>query len=78
MTQTTTEPTLKDVVEKLDKLSTDVEKLSTDVEKLSTDGEKFNDRFSNYQQATQWVVQLAFTLIASATITVIITSVFRK
>lgn len=58
------EPTLADVIEKLDK--------------LSTDSEKFNDRFSNYQQATQWVVQLAFTLIASATITVIITSVLRK
>ena len=65
------EPTLADVIEKLDKLSTDVDKLSTDVE-------KFNDRFSNYQQATQWVVQLAFTLIASATITIIISSVLRR
>ncbi|MCL1466089.1 hypothetical protein [Argonema galeatum] len=79
------EPTLLDVIEKLDnlstdvnKLSTDVDNLSTDVDKLSRDSEKFNDRFSNYQQATQWVVQLAFTLIASATITVIITSVLRK
>jgi predicted nuclease with TOPRIM domain len=35
-------------------------------------------RFDTYQKATQWVVQLAFSLIASATITVIITSVFRK
>jgi hypothetical protein len=58
------EPTLADVIAKLDKLSTDVE--------------KFNDRFSNYQQATQWVVQLAFTLIASATITIIISSVLRR
>jgi len=65
------EPTLVDVIEKLDNLS-------TEVDKLSRDSEKFNDRFSNYQQATQWVVQLAFTLIASATITVIITSVLRK
>ncbi|MBO1347870.1 MAG: hypothetical protein EBE86_010945 [Hormoscilla sp. GUM202] len=64
MTRTpNTEPTLADVVEKLEKLSNDVE--------------KFNDRFSNYQQATQWVVQLAFTLIASATLTVIITAVLR-
>ncbi|MEG4916461.1 MULTISPECIES: hypothetical protein [unclassified Microcoleus] len=72
MTSTTNkEPTLADVIEKLDKLS-------AEVDKLSRDSEKFNDRFSNYQQATQWVVQLAFTLIASATITVIITSVLRK
>jgi uncharacterized protein (DUF608 family) len=58
------EPTLRDIVSKLDTLTSDVE--------------KFNDRFSNYQQATQWVVQLAFTLIASATVTVIITSVLRR
>ncbi|MEG3899820.1 MULTISPECIES: hypothetical protein [unclassified Microcoleus] len=79
MTSTTNkEPTLADVIEKLDKLSTDVSQLSNRVDRLSNDSEKFNDRFSNYQQATQWVVQLAFTLIASATITVIITSVVRK
>jgi predicted nuclease with TOPRIM domain len=71
--------------DRLNRLTTDVEKfndrfnkLTTDVEKLTSDNEKFNDRFGNYQQATQWVVQLAFTLIASATITVIITSVLRK
>ena len=80
-----TEPTLTDVIEKLDGLSTRVDTLSTRVghlstrvDHLATDVEKFNDRFSNYQQATQWVMQLAFTLIASATITVIITSVLRR
>jgi predicted nuclease with TOPRIM domain len=79
MTSTTNkEPTLVDVIEKLDKLSTEVAKLSTEVDKLARDSEKFNDRFSNYQQATQWVVQLAFTLIASATITIIISSVLRR
>ena len=62
----------------VDNLSTRVDRLSTTVDTLSADNEKFNDRFSNYQQATQWVVQLAFTLIASATITVIITSVLRR
>jgi hypothetical protein len=79
------EPTLTDVIIKLDKLSVDVDKLSVDVDKLSVDvdklsvdQERFNERFGNYQQATQWVVQLAFTLIASATLTVIITAVFRK
>jgi outer membrane murein-binding lipoprotein Lpp len=63
---------------RVDTLSTRVDRLSTTVDTLSADNEKFNDRFSNYQQATQWVVQLAFTLIASATITVIITSVLRR
>jgi hypothetical protein len=45
---------------------------------LITDVERSNERFTNYQQAVQWVVQLAFTLIASATITVIITAVFKR
>lgn len=71
------EPTLTDVIERIDKLSTDVERISTDVEKLSANANRFDERF-DYRQATQWVVQLAFTLIASATITVILTSVFRK
>jgi len=48
------------------------------LDKLSNDNEKFNDKFDNYQKATQWVVQLACSLIASASITVIITSVLRK
>jgi len=70
-TTASNEPTLADVIEKLDKLSAEVEKTND-----KTD--RFNDKFDNYQKATQWVVQLAFTLIASATITVIITSVLRK
>ncbi|MGQ9866946.1 MAG: hypothetical protein ACUVSQ_11835 [Pseudanabaenaceae cyanobacterium] len=45
---------------------------------IEDNSEKFNDRFANYQQATQWVIQLAFTLIASATVTVIVTSVLRR
>ena len=62
--RTDSEPTLTDIVKKLDKLSTEVE--------------KFNHRFTNYQEATQWVVQLAFTLIASATITIIVTTILRR
>lgn len=64
------EPTLTDVIQKLDKLTEDVEHLSSEMK-------RFDERFSDYRQATQWVVQLAFTLIASATITVIITSVLK-
>lgn len=65
MTQSVnTEPTLNDVIEKIETLTKDVE--------------RSNERFNNYQQAVQWVVQLAFSLIASATVTIIITSVFKK
>lgn len=65
------EPTLKDLSNKLDRLSSDVEAFSGDLK-------KFDERFADYRQATQWVVQLAFTLIASATLTVIITSILRR
>lgn len=63
---------------RVDQLGTRVDQLTTDVDKLTTGIGRFNDRFSDYQQATQWVVQLAFTLIASATLTVIVTSVLRR
>ncbi len=59
-------------------ISTGVDTLSSRVDKLSTDVESFNYRFENYQKATQWVVEVAFTLIASATITVIVTSVLKS
>ena len=64
------EITLKDVIDKIEVLSTEVKTLSGKVD-------TFDEKFKNYQQATQWVVQLAFTLIASATVTVIITSVVK-
>jgi uncharacterized protein (DUF608 family) len=48
------------------------------VNTLTVDVKRFNDRFVNYQQAIQWLVQLAFTLIASATLTVIITAVLKR
>ncbi|MCS6811998.1 MAG: hypothetical protein NZ772_00235 [Cyanobacteria bacterium] len=38
----------------------------------------FNDKFETYQKATQWVVQLAFSLIAAATVTIVVSSVFNK
>ncbi|XZN91644.1 MAG: hypothetical protein ACM65M_01820 [Microcoleus sp.] len=67
-TTASNEPTLADVIEKLDKLLTEVEKLSIDVEKKNKKTDRFNDKFDRYQKATQWVVQISFTLIASARI----------
>ncbi|UIE40311.1 hypothetical protein KIK02_02185 [Leptodesmis sichuanensis A121] len=61
-----------------EKLTQNQEKLTQEQERFSQEQERFNERFSNYQQATQWVVQLAFTLIASATLTIIITSVLKR
>jgi len=48
------------------------------LDKLDSDNEKFNDRFGNYQQATQSLVNLAFGLIASATVITVVSSVFKR
>jgi len=64
----------KQVLERLEKL----DKLDRDVEQLSKDSEKFNDRFTNYQQATQSLVSLAFGLIASATVITVVSEVFKR
>jgi hypothetical protein len=72
------EPTIADVLVRLDQIDLDVKATNTKVDATNTKVDAFNQRFSDYQQATQWVVQLAFTLIASATITVIVTAIFKR
>ena len=55
-----------------------LDRLSEDVEKAITNTEKFDEKFIEYRQATQWVVQLAFGLIASATVITIISTIFKR
>lgn len=55
-----------------------MDKLAESVKELREESKELNIRFSAYQQASQWVVNLAFGLLATATITTIITAVFRK
>ena len=62
----------------LGQLTVNVDNLAADVDKLSVDVEKSNDKFANYQQATQWVVQLAFSLIASATVVILVSNVLGR
>ena len=50
----------------------------TELRELKQEVEQFNQKFDNYQKATQWVVQLAFSLIAAATVTVIVSTVLGK
>jgi len=87
-TTSSNEPTLADVIQKLDKLdklSADVERISNKIERISNKIAKNSDRayrdhdnLDNSYKVTQWLVQLSYILIASATITVIITSVLRR
>jgi hypothetical protein len=58
----------------LDSLS----ELKADSVELRTDVEKSNEKFEIYRQATQSIVNLAFGLIASATVITVISSVFKR
>jgi hypothetical protein len=64
--------------EMVDKLAETVESLAESIREQSAESKELGIRFSAYQQASQWVVNLAFGLLATATITTIITAVFRK
>ena len=66
------------VLAELRELKLEVEQTNQKVEQTNQKVEQFNQKFDNYQKATQWVVQLAFSLIAAATVTVIISTVVGK
>lgn len=55
-----------------------LDELKRSDDNLRAELEKYAERFGNYQQATQWVVQLAFSLIAAATVTTIISAVLVR
>jgi predicted nucleic acid-binding Zn-ribbon protein len=81
MTQSTepNQPTeLRQVLDSISELRTEVTGLKTEFTDLKNDVEKFNDKFDNYQKATQSVVNLAFGLIASATIVTLASAIFRR
>jgi uncharacterized protein YoxC len=62
--QTDRQKTLDDVFDQISELSREVE--------------RSNDKFDTYQKATQWVVQLSFSLIASATIITLASAIFKR
>lgn len=64
--------------ENAEKLEVNVGKLEEAVNELRQESKELNIRFSAYQQASQWVVNLAFGLLATATITTIVSAVFRR
>ena len=81
MTQAS-DDSLARIESKLDVLTADVDGIKNHVSSLETRFDKleanmslFDSKFGNYQQATQGGVQLAFTSIASATVSVIISTV---
>jgi hypothetical protein len=54
------------------------QKILTSLEELKNDIEKSDSKFEIYRQATQSLVNLAFGLIASATVITVASSVFKR
>ncbi|MBO9998782.1 MAG: hypothetical protein J7641_07190 [Cyanobacteria bacterium SID2] len=66
------------VQQQLKQVLIEIRSLKEEVEVFNQKVEGFNQKFDSHQKATQWVVQLAFSLIAAATVTVIVSTVLGK
>jgi hypothetical protein len=55
-----------------------IDKLTKDIDEQRQESKELGSRFGYYQQSTQAIVNLAFSLIASATISVFITVVLKR
>jgi hypothetical protein len=64
--------------EMLDKLAETVKGNADAIRDLRQETKEQGIRFAAYQQASQWVVNLAFGLLATATITTIVSAVVRR
>jgi hypothetical protein len=54
-----------------------IERNSSAIQQLTEETKELKIRFAAYQQASQWGVNLAFGLLATATITTIVTAVVK-
>lgn len=61
----------------LEKLVTEIDHLSKDVDVLKRETTKTNDKVEIYQKASQQVVNLAFSLILTSTIAIVVQSVIN-
>lgn len=62
----------------IEKNSIAIDKLTKDIETQREESKDLGSRFGYYQQSMQSVINLAFSLIASATISVFITVVLKR
>ena len=72
------EETLEKLVTEQEKLLTNQEKLVKEQEKLVNEQEKFNIRIETYQKSSQQVVNLAFGLILTSALAIIIPAVINR
>ncbi|MBD2429374.1 hypothetical protein [Phormidium sp. FACHB-1136] len=73
--QPTPEPTLTAIAGQLEQVTQGLGDIKADVDQLSQQVERFNDRLQNYEQGMRWVVQLAFTLLISATVALVVSAI---
>lgn len=66
------ERTLETVLEKIQQLDTKVGQLDAKVEKLDTDVRAVNERTDTYWEVSKLLINLAFGLIATAVIAIIV------
>ena len=57
---------------------TELQQILNSISELKTEVEGFNNKFDNYQKANQSLINLAFSLIASATVLSIVYRVFPR
>jgi hypothetical protein len=63
---------------RLDRIEIAIEKLTKDIDELRAESKDLGTRFGFYQQSTQAVVNLAFSLVASATIAVFVSTIVQR
>lgn len=62
----------------ISKLGEEVKENNEGIKQLREESKEQGIRFAAYQQSSQWVVNLAFALIASATVTTLASAIFRR
>jgi chemotaxis regulatin CheY-phosphate phosphatase CheZ len=62
----------------IENLTSKVDRISDEVDKLREESKELGIRFGYYQQSTSAIVNLAFSLIASATVSIFITVVLKR
>lgn len=62
----------------IERNTANIDKLTADIKELRDEAKDLGTRFGFYQQSTQAIVNLAFSLVASATVSVFITAILKR
>ncbi|MEY2979315.1 MAG: hypothetical protein ACO31I_09100 [Prochlorotrichaceae cyanobacterium] len=82
---TLTSPQRDPIDERIDRIAESAEKslreseaLRESIQELRNESKDLSTRFNYYQQSTQAIVNLAFSLVASATVAVFVSEILRR